>query len=233
VGLGPTDLIRGESRDPPIRLLSTGRVGPGFRRGSVYRIVSLGHLVSSEEPQATNKSRWSGHVECPRLLRGASPRAGLRPDPRARNDRKRDGSSSLCGQLGTHRSCRAPRALLVPCARRCAPTPRSRRRPLPDDVSGDRLRPLPEREVDDLTQPSLGLRRRPSHFLGQVRVYGFRLVQWLIGLRLSAEHVFGLADGRDLGLRPDRREYATGAGCGEMADQRSGRNVRDSTSSAV
>ena len=100
-------------------------------------------------------------------------------------------------------------------------------------VSGDRLRPLPEREVDDLTQPSLGLRRRPSHFLGQVRVYGFRLVQWLIGFRLSAEHVFGLADGRDLGLRPDRREYATGAGCGEMADQRSGRNVRDSTSSAV
>src|SRR5271155_3778775 len=46
----PPERFPGESRDPPIRLLSAATVDPGFSPGQRLRIVSLGHLVSCQEP---------------------------------------------------------------------------------------------------------------------------------------------------------------------------------------
>ena len=43
----PPERFPGASRDPSARLLSAGRVGPGFPPGQrIYRIVPLNHLVS-------------------------------------------------------------------------------------------------------------------------------------------------------------------------------------------
>jgi hypothetical protein len=42
----PPERFPGESRDPPIGLMSARRVDPGFRRGSVFIIVERSEAIS-------------------------------------------------------------------------------------------------------------------------------------------------------------------------------------------